>query len=284
MPLDYEKIKNWPLKSESRSYTRTDCIRYARGFGAGLPGVLEADDRRFIDPNHAVALPMMAVALADGELWQRDPAAGLQWKQIIHVEEGITVHGPLEPEGTVTVERRILEIYDWGVDKGALVQEQQTLRGVRGELLVTIDVSTILRGEGGFGVNATSAPASRSVPADNPPHAILDLPTPSGKDPVFGLSDEFDVTAAVPGLRSGQSMLRGLCAFGLAGRAVLKLVCDNEPRRLRRLSVRYAGPVLTDETLRIQLWHTGSGTASFRVHAVERDAPVLKHCQVEFAC
>jgi hypothetical protein len=284
MPLDYDKIKRWPFKTDTRRYTRAESVRYARGFGAGLPGPLQADDQRFIDPVRAVALPMMSVALADGDFWQRDPEAGLHWKQIVHAEEAITMHSALDAEGTVTVERRIVEIYDRGADKGALIHEQQTLRDQDGELIVTIDVSTLLRGDGGFGGSAVAASGVSRVPADRAPDATLDLSTPSRADPVFALSPEFDVTAAIPGMQPGQLMLRGLCSFGLAGRAILETVCDNDPERLKRLAVRYAGPMLTDEIVRAEVWHTSVGAASFRLRAIERDVPVLNHCQVEFEC
>jgi hypothetical protein len=282
MPLDYHKIKKWPFKTSTRSYTRADTVHYARGFGAGLPGALEADDAPFLDPVNPRALPMMGVPLADGEFWQRDPAAGLQWRQIVHAQETITVHRALESHGTVIIERSVVDIYDRGADKGALLHERQVLCDVGGEPVITIDVHTVLRGDGGFGGRAAQAPRPPPVPADRPPEAVLDLRTPSREEPVFGLPRELAVSDATSGLQPGQLVLRGVCCFGLAGRAVLKLVCDNDPRRLRRLSVRYAGPMLTDETMRTDLWRTGTGTASFRLRAIERNAPVLGDSCVEF--
>ena len=281
MPLDYHKIKSWPLKTNTRSYTRADTVHYARGFGAGLPGALQPEDSRFLDAVNTQALPMIAVVLADGEFWQRDPAAGLQWRQLVHAQEAITVHRPLESQGTVTIERRIVDIYDRGADRGALLHEQQTLRDVRGEPVVTIDVHTILRGDGGFGGRAPATPRPPGGPSDRAPEAVLDLRTPSREEPFFALPREFDVSS-VTGVQPGQMVLRGVCCFGLAGRAVLRMVCDNEPVRLRRLSVRYAGPMLTDETVRTELWRTAVGAASFRVRAIERNAPVLSDCYVEF--
>jgi len=282
MPLDYEKIKNWPFKPVTRRYTRAEMIRFARGFGAGLPGALQQDDACFLDPNGAVAMPMSAVALADGEFWQRDPEAGLCWQQMVHAAEAITMHGPLPAEGVVVVTRRNVEVYDRGVDKGAMVLEQQHLSDPSGELLVTIDVTTVLRADGGFGGTAEGAPKPKPVPSDRAPDLVLEMATPTRDHPVFQLAVDLDIAASIPNARPGQLMLRGVGCFGLAGRAVLKLLCDNEPRRLRYLGVRYAGPMLTDETMRIELWRTGIDSAAFRMHAVERDVPVLNHCHVQF--
>jgi hypothetical protein len=282
MPLDYEKIKNWPFKPVMRRYTRADVVRFARGFGAGLPGTLQQDDVRFLDPSGAVAMPMAAVALADGEFWQRDPEAGLSWQQMVHAAEAITMHRPLPAEGSVVVTRRNVEVYDRGVDKGAVVWEQQHLSDISGELLVTIDVTSVLRADGGFGGAAEGAPTPKRVPADRDPDLVLEVATPTCERPVFQLAVDLDIATSIPNARPGQRMLRGVGSFGLAGRAVLKLLCDNEPRRLRHLGVRYAGPMLTDETMRIEVWRTGTGSAAFRMHAVERDVPVLNHCHVQF--
>jgi hypothetical protein len=84
-------------------------------------------------------------------------------------------------------------------------------------------------------------------------------------------------------LRPGQRMLRGVGCFGLAGRAALALTCGNEPQRLRRFGVRYAGPMLSDETMRLELWHLDDTQAVFRLRAVERDAAVLSHGTVVWA-
>jgi hypothetical protein len=281
MPLDYHKIKNWPFKTVRRVYSRQDVIRYARGFGVGLPGPLQIIDQAFLDPINPQVLPMTAVALADAEFWQRDPAAGLQWSRILHADEAITVHRPLAPQGLVVVERCVMEIYDRGPEKGAILQERQILRDESGICLVTIDVTTMLRGDGGFGINTVNTPRALAVPADRAPDAVIELRTPSADNPIFRLSPELDVSKAHAVASPGQLMLRGLCSFGLAGRAVLHLACGNDPSRLRRLFVRYAGPMLTDEIIRTELWRTGAATASFRAHAVERDMPVLSHGQVE---
>ena len=226
---------------------------------------------------------MAAVALADGDFWQADPAAGLHWQQIVHAEEAITVHRPLPPQGTVVVKRRIDEIYDRGPEKGAMVVEEQTLSTPDAELLVSIRVITVLKGDGGFGGSSDGAPKPVPVPGDRPADESLTLASPRAADqPVFLLSGEFDVTATAPSAVAGQRMLRGLAAFGLAGRAVMQLACGNVPTRLRKLVVRYAGPLLTDEQVRVDLWQGLPGKAAFQMRSISRDAPVLQHCHAEF--
>lgn len=281
MVLDYQKIKQRRFAREVRPYQRAELVRFAQGFGAGLPGPLQQQDQRYLG-DAAQALPMAAVALADGEFWQADPAAGLNWRQIVHAEEAIEVHRPLPPDGTVLVDHRVDEIYDRGPERGAMMVEELALGSPAGERLVTIRVITVLKADGGFGGSAEGAPKPVPVPADRPPDLSIELLTPRAADqPAFLLSTELAIASAAPGKVPGQRMMRGLAAFGVAGRGVLGLACGNDPGRLRRLSVRYAGPLFTDETVRLELWRLEPGRVAFQMRAIERDAPVLQHCHAD---
>lgn len=277
MTIDYQTLMRRPFPAITRSYTRDESVRFARGFGAGLPGALADADAPYLAGD--AALPMAAVALADGEFWQRDPGAGIDWRNIVHAEEGITMHRPLAASGTVVVTQRVVDIFDRGADKGAVMQQRQHLADADGTPLATIDVTTVLKGDGGFGGQPYN-PTRVQIPQDRPADAEIEIRTPSDdEDAMFRLSAEIAAAASVG---VGQSMMRGLGCFGLAGRGVLQLVCANQPERLKRLVVRYAGPMLTGETMLVELWRLEPGRAVFRMKARERDAPVLNNCVVEF--
>jgi acyl dehydratase len=77
-------------------------------------------------------------------------------------------------------------------------------------------------------------------------------------------------------------ILHGLCTYGIAGYAVLKSLCANEPNRLRRLDVRFSAPVYPGETIRTEIWDEGGGRASFRSRAIERDVIVLNNGLAEY--
>lgn len=277
MPIDEQQLLAWPFAPAIRHYEAADAARFARAFGAGLPGPLQAADEPFLDGSQA--LPMIAAALADGEFWQRDPAAGIDWRSIVHAEEGITVHRPLEPAATVVLTQKVAALFDRGPGKGAVMQQEQLLSTPDGAPLVTIDVTTILKGDGGFG-GKPYAPIRMQIPQDRAPDAALEVRTPKDDEAaIFRLSRELAVAAD---LGPGRSMMRGLGCFGLVGRAVLELACAGRPERLKRMAVRYTGPMLTDETMLVELWHTEPGRAMFRMTAVERQAAVLNHCVLEF--
>jgi hypothetical protein len=273
--FDRERLLARAFPEESRHWSATQAVRWARDFGAGLPGDLAAHDARFLDAQQALALPMIAVPLCDGEFWQQQPDAGIDWRRIVHAEEVLTVHRPLPLAGRALLTQAITDIRDRGTDKGALMVQRLTLAEPGGLPYADIDVTTVLRGNGGFG--GPSPDVTRPAPLpDRAPDASIDIRTPPAGETSFCLSVELKVGAGLS-LQPGQRMLRGVGCFGLAGRAALALACGNDPQRVRRFGVRYGGPMLSDETMRLELWRVSPGQAVFRMRAVERDAPVLSH-------
>ncbi|MES3021782.1 MAG: MaoC/PaaZ C-terminal domain-containing protein [Pseudomonadota bacterium] len=278
MALDYDKLMAWPFPEVTRRYDSAEAIRFARGFGAGTGGQMAQADRKYLRPGTAEALPMIAVPLCDGEFWQQHPDTGIVWQQIIHAEEAMTMHAPLPAAGTVRIGQRIVDIFDRGEGKGALMLQEQTVLGADGTLHATIDVTTILRGNGGFGGRPYKA-GRLQMPVERAPDAVIDLYSAVEADAIFKLSADIAAAGAAP---QGKSMMRGVGCFGTAGRALLEMACDNQPARLKKLGVRYTGPMFTGELLRVEMWHAGPGRALFRMRAPERDAPVLDNCLCEF--
>ena len=62
----------------------------------------------------------------------------------------------------------------------------------------------------------------------------------------------------------------------MAGRAIVKACCGNDPARLKSLQVRFSAPVFPGETIRTEMWPDGE-RVSFRARAVERDVVVLNN-------
>ncbi|MES2258566.1 MAG: MaoC family dehydratase N-terminal domain-containing protein [Pseudomonadota bacterium] len=276
--IDYDKLMAWPFPAVRRDYDSADAIRFARGFGAGRGGALQLADQPYLARGTVLALPMIAVPLADGEFWQQRPETGIDWRQIIHAEEALTVHRPIPACGTVVITQRIEEIFDRGAEKGAVMLQKQFLHDADGQALATIDVTTMLRGNGGFG-GKPYAPAKLLLTDQRAPDCQIELQSADDRDAVFRLSAEIKAAAGAP---PGKSMMRGVGGFGTAGRAILQLVCGNQPTRLKRLAVRYAGPMYTDEVLRVELWRLAPGKAVFRMSAPGRNALVLNNSYVEF--
>jgi acyl dehydratase len=288
MPLDYDKVRNWSIPSATQEIALRDTILYALGVGVADSNPVAPDDLKFVYEEGLVALPTMAVTLAPGAFWMQDPETGIVWQKILHGEQMLTVHRPLPPSCTVISENSIDEIYDKGADKGAVMYLTRKLYDkASGELLMTIGSSAFMRGNGGFGGKTDGAPQPHPVPADRPPDLVLDLATRPEQAVLYRLSGDYNPLHIDPAVaRAGgfdKPILHGLCSYGIAGRAVLKLLCDNEPARLKRLDVRFASPAYPGETIRTEVWREAGGRAVFRARVLERDVVIINNGFAEFA-
>jgi len=63
--------------------------------------------------------------------------------------------------------------------------------------------------------------------------------------------------------------------YGTAGHAILRMLCDYDPLRLKQMRARFSAPVFPGETIRTEMWRNGDGTAFFRSRVVQRDVVVL---------
>lgn len=90
----------------------------------------------------------------------------------------------------------------------------------------------------------------------------------------------FDAEAA---RRSGfdSVFLHGLCTLGLCTRAAVDGPAGGDPRRLRRVAVRFAGPAILDTDLEIRIYAAGAG--AYALEAAGAGAPVITDGRVELA-
>lgn len=286
MPLDYDKVKHWPIPDSVQTYTERDTILYALGVGAATEN--PPQDPQFVYERGLKALPTMAVVLAGGGFWLAEPALGIDLARMLHGEQFLRLHKPLPATGTLVGRHAVDEIFDKGVDKGAVMFLSRRLHEqATDELVAEVKMSIFLRGNGGFGGRAEGQPRPHAVPTDRAPDATLDLITRPEQAAIYRLAgadpNPIHIDAGMA-RRAGfeRPILHGLCSYGVAGRAVLKLLCDNDPAKLRRFDLRFASPVYPGETLRTEVWREGPGRAAFQVRVVERNLVVLSNGCAEF--
>lgn len=285
MPIDYDKLRSWPFPELRHRYAERDTILYALGLGCGADP-LDRTDLRYVYEDGLVALPTMAVILGYPGFWLKDPATGVDWRKVLHGEQGIVVHRPLPAAGTVVGRTRITGIVDKGAAKGALLySERDVVDEASGALLATLTSTTVLRGDGGFGGPSGPTREPHPIP-QRPPDLVCDLPTLPQAALIYRLSGDDNPLHADPDVARAagfeRPILHGLCTFGVAGRALVRTVCGDDPARLRRMQVRFSAPVLPGETIRTEMWRDPGGV-SFRSRVVERDAVVLNNGLAEVA-
>jgi acyl dehydratase len=287
MPIDPAKLKSMEFEPVRHTYTRRDTMLYALGLGVGADDPTDAGDLKYVYEKSLVALPMQAVTLGAVPMLLANPAFGIDYKMLLHAEQTLTVHKPLPTEGTIVSEFRIDDIYDKGKAKGAIMYMTRKIYDVATEeLLATMGNVAFLRGDGGFGGKSEGAPKPRPVPADREADHSVTIRSPRNQALIYRLSGDYNPLHSDPEIAAiagfNRPILHGLCHYGMAGRALIKTLCGDDPAQLLRLDTRFTSPVYPGEALRVDIWNISGGDASFRVVASDRNVIVQDFGRCEY--
>ncbi|QIL73975.1 3-alpha,7-alpha,12-alpha-trihydroxy-5-beta-cholest-24-enoyl-CoA hydratase (plasmid) [Diaphorobacter sp. HDW4B] len=285
MQLAKVLAREFPLTEHT--ITPRDCMLYSLGVGVGdRPNV--AEDLQFVyedKPGGLKVFPAMVNVICHPGPWVKEPELEIEWVKLLHGEQSFTIHRPLEPGRTYVGAYRVANVIDKGEGKGAMLYLEKTLSDkLTQEKVATVLSTYVLRGDGGCGGTTTEVPAVHPIP-DTPPADSISLTTLPQSGLIYRLSGDYNPIHASPEIarKAGfdRPILHGLCTMGVATRAILQALCDDQPERLRSVSLRFSSPVYPGETIMTEFWKTASGV-SFRATATERKVVVLNfgHAQI----
>lgn len=284
MPIDYERLMHWKIPEVEQRLTRRDTILYALGVGLGADP-MDENQLRFVLEDGLQALPTMGAVLAHPGFWLKHPETGVDWVKVVHIEQQLILHQPLPVEASLLGVSRIVDIFDRGPKGAQLVQERKVYDQQSGDLLCTNIQTALCRADGHFGGPPEPQRIRPVIPAAAP-HWQIFLPTLSQAALIYRLNGDYNPLHADPKVAQSAGFVRpilhGLCTFGVAGHALLKACCDYDPARLKSVSVRFSSPLYPGETVRTDIWTSGS-VVTFRATAVERNQVVLDHGHAELA-
>ncbi len=275
-PLDRDKLLAYAIPQAHDDYDPRDAILYALGTGAGLSE--EIDETSLLFERQLQVLPTMALVLGTPGFWPMDPKTGLDWLGILHGEQRLKLHVPLDPFGTMIGETMITDLADKGPGKTAMIQAVKQLKTPGGTLVAEATEVWVVREAGGFG-GARDLPGDALPPTpQRDPHFEITLPTSRAQAATYRLSGDRNPlhidpeTARNAGLE--RPILHGLSTMGLVARALIHACCQGEAQRLREIALRFTAPVYPGDTIRTQIWQEGT-TLQFRADAVERAVRVI---------
>ncbi|WP_270934734.1 MaoC/PaaZ C-terminal domain-containing protein [Falsiroseomonas oryzae] len=278
MPIVPETLLNFPIPEIRQRLRWQDAALYALSLGCGQDP-MDAAELPFVTEGAAMrALPTMAVVLGYPGFWLRDPRTGVDAVRLVHGEQSVELHAPLPVDGEVIGRSRVTGLVDRGEGKGALLySERVILDAATGAKLATLEQTTFLRGDGGFG--GPSGPVKKPAPEpEGAPAIVVDLPTRPEMALLYRLNGDHNPLHSDPGVaaKAGfpRPILHGLATFGVVGRALLRAVCGNDPARFGQMECRFSAPVFPGETIRTEIW-PDKGGAAFRARVVERDVVVV---------
>ena len=289
MPLEPKKLLALKIPDVEHSYGPKDCMLYALGLGLGQDP-LNADELAFVYEKNLKVLPTFALMQGYAAYWLRRPEIGVTWAKVVHGEQGLVLHQPVAPQGTVIGRTRILDVVDKGAGKGALVYSQREISDkASGRLLASLTQTTFCRGDGGFGGAKRETPLPHALP-QRAPDGICDFSTRPEMALIYRLSGDVNALHVDPEFAKAagfpRPVLHGLASFGVAGHALLKTVCGYDPARLTAMAGRFSAPVYPGETIRTEFWRDNDkdlGVVSFRARVVERDVIAIDHGRAQVA-
>jgi acyl dehydratase len=252
------------------SWTSKDALLYALGVGAGQTDPtgfeLEFTTENSKDVEQRV-LPTMPVVIAMGGGPGLPSWGDFNWAMLLHGEQGVTLHGPIPPDGEVEAITTITGIYDKG--KAAVVRMTTESKYVdTGKPAFTTRFAAFIRGEGGFGESRGPAVADPpAIPDKASDHEVTYSVradqallyrlngdrNPLHSDPTFAKLAGFD-----------KPILHGLCTYGFTGRALLHELCGSDVAKFKSMDVRFSKPVMPGDTLTVKMWDDGPGKAMFQ--------------------
>ena len=277
MAVEYDKLMALEGEEKEFSYTDRETMLYAVGIGMGCDP-MNRDELPFVFEKDLTPVPTMATVLAWDETLMM--ASGLNLVMVVHGEQRITLHRPLPSAATILVKQRVVDAFDKGEGRGALVLVETAIREkASGEPLCTNLSTVFARGDGGFGGPAGSGPAPHRLP-DRDPDAVCELKTTPNQALIYRLCGDRNPLHADPDFADAagfpRPLLHGLCTYGSACRAILKSMCDYKAESIRGFEARFTAPVFPGEMIRTEMWRDGN-EISFRSHIPERDVVALNN-------
>jgi len=285
MPFNYEELKNYAVPDAQTILLPEKIITYALGVGLGADPIDE-QQLQYVYEDGLKVLPTMACVIGYPGFWLKKDDTNVDWPQVLHGEQEIELFEPFEVAGAYKGQTEVLEIYDKGPGKAAIIVSERVItHRDTGKLTAICRQTNVARGDGGCGGPGGSAPAPHPIP-DRDSDLVCDTPVLPQAALLYRLSGDFNPLHADPAVAASagfdQPILHGLCTLGHAGHALLKSVCGYDATRMKTFKLRFTKPVYPGETLRTEMWVDGN-VVSFQTTALERDVLVLGNGRVELA-
>ena len=278
MPINYDELMQATSTGLTASYGDRETMLYALGIGFGRDPMNEAE-LPFVYENGLKAIPTMATVIGwgAGNIMAK---SGINYLMVVHGEQRVTLHKPLPSAADVTMDERVLGVFDKGADKGAVLVTERVMKEAKsGDKLCTLVSSTFARGDGGFGGPKDGAPEPHKLP-DRKPDLVHECDTRPDQAFIYALSGDRNPLHRDPNVAKmagfPRPILHGLCTYGTACRAVISTVCKYDATKITGFDVRFSAPVFPGETIVTEMWLDGP-VVSFRSKVKERDVVVLNN-------
>lgn len=278
MPLNYDALMATSVLDLPMSYADSEAILYALGIGMGsdpldrkeLPFVFEQSEQ-------FRTVPTLATVLVPDMF---PPGLGWDFSQVLHSEQRMQLYRPLPPQADLLINKKVVDAFDWGPRKGALILFEAEGRLASDDtVLFTLGCTVLARGDGGFGAPMGKGPKPHRAPRRDP-DLSCDIDTSRDQALLFRLTGDRNPLHADPDLAAkvgfDAPILHGMCTYGIACRAILKTICNYDYTLIENFEARFTAPVTPGDTITTDMWQDGN-VVSFRCTVRDRDLIVLRN-------
>ena len=277
MALDYAHLMSLESRGKVYRYGDRETMLYALGVGMGRDPLDERELDFVFERGALRTLPSMATVLAPVPLLKE---CGWDYRRVLHGEEGLVLHRPLPPAAELVADARVVEAYDKGADRGALICIETRVRDAADERpLFTRTRSIFARGDGGFGGATGPSPRPHPLP-QRPPDASRTRKTRPDQALLYRLNGDRNPLHADPALAREVGfpapILHGLCTYGFACATLLEAACDHDHTRIAGLDARFSAPVYPGDAITTDLWFDGA-VVSFECRVEARGVHVIRN-------
>ena len=289
--IDVDAALGYEFPPMTSAYDERDLALYALGVGAARDP-MDARELRYVYENHGdgfmplptyAVIPALNAVLKLAAEGKQAPGLNYGFDRILHGEQYTELLRPLPPHAKLRHKAKIKDIFDKG--KNALVvTDIRTFNADTGEELVRNELTTFVRGAGGWG--GERGPVSDvNVAPEREPDAVITEKTNENQALLYRLSGDWNPLHADPSFATAfgfpKPILHGLCTFGHVARHVLKAFRDSDARYFKSIKVRFAESVFPGETLRTEMWKESPTRIVLRCRVLERDKVVISNAAVE---
>ncbi|MEA3437417.1 MAG: SDR family NAD(P)-dependent oxidoreductase [Thermodesulfobacteriota bacterium] len=261
-----------------KEYAQKDTILYALGVGAGF------SDLQYCYEKDLKVLPSFSIAAIFDILSEFAIKAEVNLAGILHGEQDLIFHDPVPPEGTITTNGQITNIYDKGKDKGALVIGKSETCHSNGQKIFTSICSLFCRLDGGF--DGKKSPKTTFTFPQREPDFIVDDKPLLNQPLIYRLSGDIFPLHADPKFAKASGfekpIMHGLCTHGFACRALISRLIPNEPEKARRMACRFSSTLYPGVPIKTLIWKTAEGEALWKVVNVEIDDVIIDNGIFEY--
>jgi len=278
MTLNYDELMATTVDDLQLTYGDTESMLYAQSIGFGRDPVAQKELPYVFEQGRPLrTVPSMASVLVPDMF---PPDLGWDFTQVLHAEQRLQLHRPLPAAANLLVNKRIVDIFDRGPKRGAMILFEADGRLAKDDTAVfSLGMTVIARGDGGFGGTSGSGPAPHRAPRRDP-DLSCNSDTRIDQALLFRLNGDRNPLHADPATANragfGVPILHGLCTYGIACHAILQTICDYDDTLIKGFDARFSAPVTPGDTIRTDMWQERN-IVSFRCTAVERDVMVLRN-------